>query len=186
MEIVTITDQAKKAISELCNKSVITEYDMILNYPRIIDHIVNFEKIKDGQLTKDIDKLGKESLGHFGIIDGMIRSLGAETVWLPSTLPRLVDVASILERQLEKEKIVRDLYTEARKIAIANKTTVKVGGVFNLFRTKDISERDIIPFEQIIRNLDRLILDETRHIRIVEDSMATHKALVWQCQYLHG
>ncbi len=46
-EIVTITDQAKKAISELCNESVVTEYDMILNYPRIIDHIVNFEKIKD-------------------------------------------------------------------------------------------------------------------------------------------
>ena len=186
MEIVTITDQAKKAISELCNKSVVTEYDMILNYPRIIDHIVNSEKIKDGQLTKDIDKLGKESLGHFCIVDGMIRSLGAEIVWLPSTLPRLVSVTNVLEKQLENEKTVRDLYTEARKIAMANKTTVKVGGVFNVFRTKDISERDIIPFEQIIRNLDRLILDETRHIRIVEDSMATHKAIVWECQYLHG
>ena len=177
-EIVTITDQAKKAISELCNESVVTEYDMILNYPRIIDHIVNFEKIKDEQLTRDIEKLGRESLRHFGIIDGMIRSLGAEAVWLPSTLPRLVGVTSVLEGQLEKEKIVRDLYTEARKIAIANKTTVKVGGVFNLFRAKDISEEDIIPFEQIISNLDRLILDEMRHIKIVEDSIATHKALM--------
>jgi len=186
MEIVTITDQAKKAIAELCNKSVVIEYDMILNYPRIIDHIVNFKKIKHDQLTKDIDKLGKESLGHFGIIDGMIRSLGAETVWLPSTLPRLVSVTNVLEKQLENEKTVRDLYTEARKTAMANKTTVEVGGVFNVFRTKDISERDIIPFEQIIRNLDRLILDETRHIRIAEDSIATYKALVWECQYLHG
>lgn len=179
-EIVTITDQAKKVISGLCNESVVTEYDMILNYPRIIDYIVNIEKIKDDQLVKDIDKLGRESLGHFGIIDGMIRSLGTETVWvwLPSMLPRLVDVTSFLERQLEKEKIVRNLYTEARKIAIANKTTVKVGGIFNLFRTKDIAEKDIIPFEQVIRNLDRLVLDEMHHIKIVEDSIATHKALV--------
>ena len=177
-EIVTITDQAKKAIAELCNESLVVEYDMILNYPRIIDHIVNIEKIKDDQLVKDIEKLGRESLGHFGIIDGMIRSLGAETVWLPSILPRLVGVTSFLERQLEKEKIVRNLYTEARKIAIANKTTVKIGGIFNLFRTKDISEKDIIPFEQVIRNLDRLVLDEMRHIKIVEDSIATHKALV--------
>jgi len=176
--IITITDQAKKAIAELCNESVVTEYDMILNYPRIIDHIVNVEKIKDDQLVKDIDKLGKESLGHFGIVDGMIRGLGAEMVWLTSTLPRLVDVTNVLEKQLEKEKIARDLYTEARKITMANKTTVKVGGVFNLFRAKDISEKDIISFEQIIRNLERLVLDETRHIRIVEDAIATYKALL--------
>ena len=49
MEIVTITDKAKKAIADLCNKSVVVEYDMMLNYPRIIDHIVNFEEIKDEQ-----------------------------------------------------------------------------------------------------------------------------------------
>ena len=148
------------------------------NRLRLIHRGINFEKIKDDQLTRDIDKLGRESLGHFGIIDRMIRSLGAETVWLPSTLPRLVGVTSALERQLEKEKTARDLYTEARKIAITNKTTVKVGGVFNLFRTKDISAEDIISFEQVIRNLDKLILDEIRHIKIAEDSIATHKALM--------
>ena len=43
MEIVSITDEAKEAIVELCNKSVTLEYDMIVNYPRIIDHIRNFE-----------------------------------------------------------------------------------------------------------------------------------------------
>ena len=177
-EIVTITDQAKKAIAELCNESVVTEYDLILNYPRIIDHMVNFEKIKDDQLVKDIDKLGRESLGHFSIIDRMIRSLGAETVWLTSTLPRLVGVDYILGQQLEREKTARDLYTEARKIAIANNVTVKVGGIFNLFRGKDIAEEDVIPFEQIIHNLERLVLDEIRHIKIVENSIATHKVLM--------
>ena len=97
---------------------------------------------------------------------------------LISTLPRLVGVDYVLEKQAEKEKTVRDLYAEARKVAVTNKTTVKVGGIFNLFRGKDISEKDIISYEEIVRNLDRLILDETRHIRIVEDSVATHKALL--------
>ena len=177
-EIITITDFAKKAVAKLCNESVVVEYDMILNYPRIIDHIVNFEKIKDDQLVNDIDKLGKDSLGHYGIMDRMIRSLGSEIAWLPNTLPRLVGVDYVLEQQLEKEKAARDLYTEARKIAMANKTTVKVGGIFNIFRGKDMSEEDVVSYEQVIHDLDRLISDETRHIRVVEDSLATHKALM--------
>ncbi|MFC1897814.1 hypothetical protein ACFLX8_04550 [Chloroflexota bacterium] len=178
VEIITITDFAKKAIAELCNEVVVTEYDMILNYPRIIEHIVNFEKIKDDQLVNDIDKLGKDSLGHYAIMDRMIRGLGVEMVWLTSTLPRLVAVDYVLEQQLEKEKAACGLYTEARKIAMANKATVKTGGIFNLFRTKYISEEDVVSFGQTIHDLDRLILDETRHIRVVEDSLATHKALM--------
>jgi len=177
MEIVTITDRAKKGITDLCNETVVVEYDMILNYPRIIDYIVNIEKIKDEQLITDIDKLGKDSLVHWSIMDGMIRNLGGKMVWLASVLPRLVDVVDILEKQLEKEKAARDLYVEAKKITMANKITVKVGGVFNIFRTKDISEKDIVPCEQIIKDLDRLIWDEERHIRVVEDSVATFKAL---------
>ena len=178
MEIVTITDKAKKTITELCNESVVVEYDFILNYPRIIDHIVNLEKVKDEQLIKDIDRLGKDSLVHWSIMDIMIRNLGAEMMWLISTLPRVVDIVDILEKQLEKEKAARDLYVEAKKITMANKITVKVGGVFNIFRTKDISEKDIVSCEQIIKDLDRLIWDEERHIRVVEDSVATFKALV--------
>ena len=178
MEIVTITDEAKQAIAKLCNESVVVEYDMILNYPRIIDHIVNFEKIKDEQLIKDLNRLGLESIGHFSKMKGMIENLGSDMAWLTSTLPRLVGVLDILDMQLGKEKAARDLYTEAKKIAIANKITVKVGGGFSLFRRTDISEKDVVPFEQIISDLDRLIVDEERHIKIVEDSIATFKTLM--------
>jgi len=178
MEIVTIADKAKKAIAELCNESVVVEYDMILNYPRIIDHIVNFEEIKDEQLIKDLERLGKESLGHFGKMDEVIRNLGGDMVWLTYTLPRLVGVEDILKKQLEKEKTVRDLYKEAKKIATSNKITVKVGGFFNRLKGIDISELNITPYEQLINDLDRIILDEERHIRIVEDSIAAFKALV--------
>ena len=178
MEIVTITDKARKSIAELCNESVIVEYDMILNYPRIIDHIINFEKIKDEQLVKDLDRLGKDSLGHFTKMDEMIRNLGGDMVWLTSTLPRLVDVLDILDKQFGKEEAARDIYKEAKKIAMANKITIKVGGFFDRLRGMDISEKGIVPFEQIINDLDHLIWDEERHARIVKDSIATLNALM--------
>jgi len=63
-------------------------------------------------------------------------------------------------------------------VTVANKTTVKVGGISYLFRSKNMTGKDIISFEQIIRNLDRVILGEARHIRVVEDSLATHKMLM--------
>ena len=94
MEIVTITDEAKKAITRLCNEAVVFEYDMILNYPRIIDHIVNFEKIEDEQLIKDLNRLGLDSIGHFSKVKGMVENLGSDMAWLTSTLPRLVGVFS--------------------------------------------------------------------------------------------
>lgn len=47
MEYITITDQAKRAIANVFSQSVATEYDMILNYPRIIEHCINVEKITD-------------------------------------------------------------------------------------------------------------------------------------------
>ncbi len=174
MEYLTITEEAKYAVVAICNESVVKEYDFILGYPRIIDHMVNFEKITDKQLLDDIEKLGKDSLVHFGILDNIIQSLGAETVWLPSILPRLVDVAGILEQQLEKEKAAQDLYKEARKVAIANKTTVKKGGISSMFqKARNIPESEVIHADQIISKLDRLISDEERHIRVVSDSIAT-------------
>ncbi|MFC2005604.1 hypothetical protein ACFLVG_01415 [Chloroflexota bacterium] len=177
MEIITITDKAKVEIAKLCKETVVTEYDMILNYPRIIDHMVNYEKINDQQLVKDIDKLGKDSLGHFSKMDLIIQNLGGEMAWLPSTLPRLVGVHDELEKQLKKEEAARDLYKEARQIARKNKITVKVGGFLDRLMGKDISGQNFVSFEQIINDLDRLISDEERHIRVVKDSMATCSAL---------
>ncbi len=178
METITITEEAKHAVVAICNETVVKEYDFILGYPRIIDHMVNFEKITDKQLLDDIEKLGKDSLVHYGIVDNIIQSLGAKTTWLPSTLPRLVGVVEILEIQYEKEKEARDLYKEARKVAIANKTTFKTGGISSMFqKVRSIPESEVIHADQIISRLDRLILDEGRHMRIVEDSLGTVKSL---------
>ncbi len=85
MDIVTITTDAKNAIAALFNKTILVEYDMILGYPRIIDHITNFEKMKDRQLINDISTLGRESLGHFQKMDNLIVRFGSRTVWQMST-----------------------------------------------------------------------------------------------------
>ena len=179
MEIITITNEAKSAISTLCNKSVVVEYDMLLNYPRIIDHIINYEKIKDELLIKDLDKLGSDSLRHFNKMFNLVSQLGYEPVWQTSVLPRVIDVLEILERQLGKEKLVRDIYRDAKRIAMNSKTKVKGREFFGKFlRVKDAIPEDVITADEIISTFDRLILDEERHARIVEDSIATLNALM--------
>lgn len=176
-EILTITDQAKRAIAAVFNESVVAEYSMILNYPRIIDHIVNIEKITDKQLIDDINKLGTDSLHHFGVTDRIIGTLGSKIVWEPSTLPRLVGVPDMLEAQLKNENAARAFYIEARKIAAVNKATYKSGGFFSAFTQRNKPEEIIIRYDLLIRDIDRLILDEERHIRIVEDLLVTCKTL---------
>ena len=178
MEYLTITEEAKYAVGAICNETLVTEYDFILSYPRIIDNMVNNNKITDKQLLDDIETLGKDSLTHFGIVDNMVQRLGAKTAWSFNTLPRSVDIIDVLESQYEKEKSAHYLYNEARKVANANKTTIKTGGIFNMFRLREIQESEIIPLDFIISRLDRLITDENRHMRIVVDSLATFKSLL--------
>ncbi|MFC1921269.1 hypothetical protein ACFLYQ_06070 [Chloroflexota bacterium] len=178
MEIITISDEAKRGIAALCNKAVVLEYDFILNYPRIIDHIRNFEHIIDEQLLKDIELLGLESLGHFSKVEKIITSLGGKMDWMANMLPRLVGVEDMLGMQLAKEREACNLYTESRQIALNNKTSVKVGGFINNLLGKGITELDILPLDIIVNDLDRLISEEERHARIAEDIIATHKSII--------
>jgi len=82
---------------------------MILNYPRAIDHIVNYEKIRDEQLINDLNKLGKDSVGHFNKISNLISKLGYEATWKTGVCSRIVDVMECLTEQVEKEKRVRPM-----------------------------------------------------------------------------
>jgi hypothetical protein len=70
-------------------------------------------------------------------------------------------------------RFVRD----ARKVTVANRTTVKTSGISGLFRKiREIPETEVIYADQIIRKLDRLISDEERHMRLVSDALGTIKA----------
>ena len=178
MEFATITDSAKKSIIALCNKAVVLEYDFILNYPRIADHIRNFEKIEDEQLIKELEQLGKESIGHFVLVEKMVTGLGGQMDWQANMLPRLVGVEDIIRMQWVKEQEACDLYMECRRIAMNNKTVIRAGGFLDRLLGRDIQQQKIVLFEQVVSDFDRLIADEQRHARMAEDIIAAHKVLV--------
>ena len=69
MEARTITDEAKRDLIHVLNESLEIEYDMILNYPRMIEKLENIDKIHDEQLNYDLQLLGRQSIRHFNEVD---------------------------------------------------------------------------------------------------------------------
>ncbi|MBA7633215.1 hypothetical protein ES703_40777 [subsurface metagenome] len=179
MEIETITDDAKIAISGILNRSLLVEYDFILNYPRIIDRLVNYDDIHDEQLIGDLDRLGKESMKHFNDSLKLIEKLGGEPKWKLGAIERLEDAEKLLTLQLEKEHKVLSLYKEASLVATKNKKVVKTEDFFGklIIMVKGLPV-DVINVDDIITMLDRVIIDEGRHIRLVKDSLATLNMLM--------
>jgi bacterioferritin (cytochrome b1) len=179
VEIETITDDAKIAISGILNRSLLVEYDFILNYPRIIDRLVNYDDIHDEQLIGDLDRLGKESMKHFNDSIKLIEKLGGEPKWKLGAIERLEDAEKLLTLQLEKEHIAASLYKEAKLVATRNKKKIKVQDFFGrLIRMREELAEDVVSVDDIIEIFDRGIIDENRHIRLVKDSLATLNMLM--------
>ena len=73
------------------------------------------------------------------------------------------------------------LYKEARLVATKNKKVVETEDFFGklIIMVKGLPE-DVINVDDIITMLDRVIIDEGRHIRLVTDSLATLNMLMSQ------
>jgi len=174
MDTMTITDEAKGAVAGLCNKAILVEYDVIFGYPKLIDHIANFEKIKDDQLVHDVEILGKDSLTHYRTMDHLITRLGYTPAWQAGVLPTIVGILDVMEAQLEKERLARDTYLEAKKIARESQKKIRARSFYGkIITVRSGVGEDVLTTNEIVSSLDRLIMDEERHARIVEDSMAT-------------
>jgi len=174
MEIETIKESGKKAIVEILNKSLQVEYTKILNYPRLIDRIVTVDHIHDEQLNRDLEQVGKDSSRHLGSIGQLIVQLGGEPNWQIEVIDRLVDAENMLTHQLGKEKEALSLYQEAKRVVERNKVKVKVRDFFGrLIRMKDELPLDVVNTSDVISTLERIIIDETHHIRLIHDSIAT-------------
>lgn len=173
-DVVTITDEAKIAIGGLLNEGLLIEYSFILNYPRIIDRLVMYDKIEDEQLVADIDRLGRESLKHFNDAVKLIEKLGGEPMWQLGVVERLDDVEKLLAQQLEKEKEVLELYKHAKLVATKSTRKIKAQDFFGrLIRLERELPQDVVEVDEITRLLDRQIIDESNHIKMVKDSIAT-------------
>ncbi len=179
MEIETIKEDAKKALIGLLNRSLQVEYVFIINYPRLIDKLVNYDNIRDEQLTKDIETLGKDSMRHFGDISNLVERLGGKPVWSMDVIARLEDVEELLVKQLKREKAVLSMFEDAKSMVLANKAKVRVREFFGkVIRVRGGLSEDIVTVDDVIGVLDREMWDEKKHIRLVEDSIATFRALI--------
>jgi len=174
MEIETIEDDAKTSIVKLLNEAMQVEYAFILNYPRLIYHLVNLDKIHDKQLINDLEHLGKDSSKHLGLIGQTVVELGGEPMWQIRTIPILTHLEETLPDQLERENAALLLYQQAKRVAEQNRVKTKVGGLFDRFlKGLDELPPDIAIASKIIRTLDDIIGEERHHITLVHDSIAT-------------
>ena len=105
-----ITQDGKKAIVSLLKKSIEVEYAFIFNYPRLIDQLVNIEPITQERVAKKLGFLGKESIQHASWIMRLIEDFGGESQLPIEVIDRIVDVPSLLLKQLEREKLAQSLF----------------------------------------------------------------------------
>ncbi len=174
MDIETIKESGKKAIVEILNKALQVEYTKIVNYPRLIDRIVTVDHIHDEQLNKDLEQVGKDSTRHLGWVGELILKLGGKPIWQIEVIDRLVDAENMLTHQLGKEKEALSLYQEAKRVVERNKVKVQVRDFFGrLIRMEDELPYDVVNIDDVFSTLDRIIIDEQRHIKLVHDSIAT-------------
>ena len=165
----TLKKDAKKSVIEKLNRALQVEYDLIFNYPRMVDKLVNIDKIHDERLNNIREFLGIASLRHFTEVDNLIVKLGGETQWRFEVIDRLVDVEEILAMQLKKEKWVVSWYTSVKRIAEQGKAG---------FLDRLAIGSDSVDANEIINVMDRLIRDEKRHAMLVKNSINTLKKLM--------
>ena len=159
-----ITEDGKKAIVSLLNKSIEVEYAFIFNYPRLIDQLVNIEPITQESVASKLELLGKESVQHAGWIMRLIENLGGEPQLPFEVIDRMTDIPSLLLKQLDKEKLVQSLFQQAKLLAEQNQAK----GILARMKTKGALSPDMVKERsRTIRVLERLEIDEGRHIKLV-------------------
>jgi len=161
-----ITEDGKKAIVSLLNKSLEIEYSFIFNYPRLIDQLVNIEPNTLEGVAKKLELLGKESVQHAGWIMRLIENLGGEPQLPFEVLDRMTDTHSLLLKQLDKEKLIQSLFQQTKRVVEQN----QVKGVMAKMKTKGaVSPGSVAEKSSTIRILERLEIDEGRHIGLVQN-----------------
>jgi rubrerythrin len=176
MEVETLSKECKEALCALLNKAIQVEYGVILNYPRIIDYLANYEKVNDEIFLADLERLGTDSARHLGCVVEIIRKLGGEPVWQMDTIERLFDAHATGVQQLEKEKMAVELYKQAIHLVRKNLVTEKVRDFAGkLVKTnRNGLQEEVCEACEVITQLERIQIDEVRHVETVHDMLATY------------
>ena len=161
-----ITEEGKEAIVDLLNKGIRVEYGMVLNYPRILDQIVNIDKSQSEEFINNAERFGKDSFRHATIVAKLIEELGGEPEFEILTADRMIDVNKALVEQLGKEKLAESLYKEAGLIAQSNQAKAK--GLFGKLMSMGEEPKKGVNRSEVIEKLKRLELAEMGHTKRVE------------------
>ncbi len=164
-----ITEDGKKAIVSLLNKSIELEYAFIFNYPRLIDQLVDIEPTTQESVTKKLELLGEESVQHAHWIMRLIENLGDEPQLPFEVIDRMTDIPSLLLKQLDKEKLVQSLFQQAKLVTEQNQAK----GILAKMKTMEVGARDMVKERsRTLRVLERLEIDEGRHIKLVQNMIS--------------
>jgi len=120
---------------DLLNKILSLEYSLIVFYPRLAS------MVKDKEAKKLTQQLGIDSVAHADTDASIIRQLGGNPNWTFQVFPLDLDLITIFNTQLQKEKEAIELYQLASSI------------------TSDTS---------IKRKFSDIIKDEEHHIELIE------------------
>ena len=87
----------------------------------------------------------------------------------------MVDIDRLFEQQVEREKVAMPMYLEAKRLAQDN--PVKATGLAERLGAIFGAEPDPAPRGETIRLLEHLASQEHTHLRLVEDILATYRAM---------
>ncbi len=180
IEVKTISKDGKKLLIAVLKKAIQVEYDLIFNYPRVIDSFIKFDKINDERFLSDVETIGKDSLRHLNWDVDIIESLGGEYDWNINAVERYYDVNERRGQQLEKEKAAAGLYKQAIRLVRENIVKEKVedisGKLINTGR-RGLRE-EVRKASELVGILERIELEEEKHVRMIQDLLATYDFLM--------
>jgi len=168
-EIDRITKEGKEAIVKLLNDCLDVEYGVILNYPRILDQIINIDTTQSEEFAANVERLGKDSFRHATIVAKIIEELGGKPDFETIVIERMIDIHSMLVAQLGKEKLAMSTYKDAKRIAETSQAKAK--GFFGRLSSGREESEDNISRSKLIEILTGLESDEASHIKRVETAL---------------
>lgn len=169
----------RHAVTRLLNEAIHTEYTFIVNYPRLIDHLANIDGIRDEQLSRDLEHLGKDSTRHLGLIGQIILELGGKPMWELDTIDRMTDVEDLLDTQMTREKKALSLYEEVRGVIRQDSERRRQRGFLDrLFKKENELPVGTMQSDALVSTFDGIIGDEYLHVRLIQDMVGALKMLL--------
>lgn len=167
-EIDRITEDGKKAIVAMLQKGLATEYTHLVNYPRMIDQMLNIEHMpEDDPSVITLESLGEDSIRHVNVVMRLSAQLGGEPRLVVEPVERISDVLAICQHQMENEKENLLQFEQALTIAQANPVKKAKGIIEENIRILRDKSSDMVQRSNVIEQLKVLAEDEKRHIKML-------------------